>query len=39
VLFHPARDENPKRNDGVFVEEGEHAVNKLLNLLFVLAFV
>ncbi|KAJ2933036.1 hypothetical protein H1R20_g4017, partial [Candolleomyces eurysporus] len=39
VLLHPARDENPKRNQGVFVEEGEHTVDKLLNLVFIFALV
>ncbi|KAJ2934044.1 hypothetical protein H1R20_g3055, partial [Candolleomyces eurysporus] len=39
VLFHPARDEDTKKNERVFVEEGERAVDKLLDLVFISALI
>jgi Na+-transporting NADH:ubiquinone oxidoreductase subunit NqrF len=39
MLFYPARDENPKRDKGVFVEECEHAVDEFPNFVFIFALV
>ncbi|RXW13125.1 hypothetical protein EST38_g12729 [Candolleomyces aberdarensis] len=39
MLLHPARDKNPKRNEGIIIEESEHAFDEFLNLVFVVAFV
>ena len=39
VLFYPARDEHAKGNEGMFIEECKHAVDKVSNLVFILALV